>query len=104
MEKQIKLAWQQIPSATISELLCSAKTLDGIVLDAEHGVFSPESLFNCIQVAKLSKKLCLVRVPEFTKSIVRYSLDSGADGMIFSTVEDYGQAREIFEYREHGIY
>src|SRR3989338_3681430 len=95
--KKLKLMWQQIPSPLISELLCSSKNFDGVVLDLEHGVFSNESLFNCIQIIKLSGKLCLTRLADFDKTLLRYSLDSGADGIIFATVEDYNYAKKIFE-------
>ena len=52
----MKLAWQQIPSPTISELLC--KSLDGVVLDTEHGCFNNETLYNCIQVITANDKKC----------------------------------------------
>jgi 2-dehydro-3-deoxyglucarate aldolase len=49
----MKLAWQQIPSPVVSELLCNTG-LDGVVIDTEHGFFNNETLFSCIQVIKLS--------------------------------------------------
>ena len=40
------LSWQQIPSATISEIMC--KGFDGVVLDTEHGSFNPETINNTV--------------------------------------------------------
>ena len=56
----MKLAWQQIPSTVISDLLCQNK-LDGVVLDAEHGCFNNEMIYNCIQLITAYGKKCFVR-------------------------------------------
>jgi 2-keto-3-deoxy-L-rhamnonate aldolase RhmA len=89
------LSWQQIPSSIISEILC--KNLDGVVLDLEHGMFNLDELFSCIQVIKLSKRKCFVRLPDISKSNIKYCLDSGCDGIIFSTVENKKQCEEIIK-------
>jgi len=90
------LSWQQIPSTTITELLCHG--FDGVVLDTEHGVFNNETLFSCIQVAKSKNKTCLVRLTEVSKTLIRYCLDSGVDGLIFSTIETVEQCQDIIDY------
>jgi len=92
----IRLAWQQIPSTVISDILCQ-NTLDGIVLDTEHGCYSNESLYSCIQIITSSGKKCFVRLTEVSKTMIRFCLDAGANGLIFSTVEDKTQARNIHE-------
>ena len=99
----MKLAWQQIPSPTISELLC--KSLDGVVLDTEHGCFNNETLYNCIQVITANDKKCFVRLTEINKTLIRICLDAGVTGIIFSTVETTLQARKIHElckFPKHG--
>ena len=100
----MKLAWQQIPSPVISEILCNVG-LDGVVIDTEHGFFNNETLFACIQVINLSKKLCYVRITEPNKSLARACLDSGVDGLIFSTVNrpiDCDRIHEMCKYPRHG--
>ncbi len=92
----MKLCWQQIPSPIISEIL--SDQFDGVVLDTEHGVFNEETIFSCIQVIKLKQKTCLVRLTEVNKTKIRYVLDAGADGIIFSTIENEEQCRKIIEY------
>lgn len=94
--RKIKLCWQQIPSPLVSEIL--AGQFDGVVLDTEHGVFNEETIFTCIQVIKIQKKTCLVRLPSVDKTKIRYVLDAGADGIIFSTVETRDQCEKIIEY------
>lgn len=91
----MKLSWQQIPSTIISEMLC--KDFDGVVLDTEHGCFNNETLYNCIQIITAKQKICLVRLTEINKTLIRMCLDAGASGLIFSTVEDASQAAEIKE-------
>mgnify|MGYP003111956675 CR=1 FL=1 len=95
-DKKVKLCWQQIPSPLVSEIL--ADQFDGVVLDTEHGAFNEETIFTCIQVIKLKKKKCLVRITSIEKAKIRYILDAGADGIIFSTVEDKQQCEKIIEY------
>ena len=88
--------WQQIPSPIITEILCST-SCDGVVIDTEHGGFNDETAISCIQVATLIGKKCFVRLTEINKTKIRYYLDSGASGLIFSTVETTEDAEKIIE-------
>lgn len=90
------LSWQQIPSPLVSEIMCHG--YDGVVLDLEHGCYNMETLYSCIQVIKCSEKKCLVRLAEVSKTMIRYCLDAGADGLIFSTIESGDQCEKIIEY------
>ena len=87
------LSWQQIPSTTVSEIMC--KGFDGVVLDTEHGTFNPETINNCIQVIKLAGKKAFVRLTEVSPTDIRSCLDSGCDGIIFSTIETVEQCEAI---------
>ena len=89
------LTWQQIPSPLVSEIMCH--NFDGVVLDTEHGCFNNESLYSCIQVIKASKKRCFVRLTDINKTMIRYCLDAGVDGLIFSTVETKEQCEKIID-------
>ena len=93
----MQLGWQQIPSPIITEIMCSTD-FQGVVLDTEHGCFNDETVVSCIQIATLSKKKCFVRLTEINKTKIRYYLDSGASGLIFSTVETVEDAQKIIEY------
>ena len=92
----MKLSWQQIPSSLVSEILCINS--EGVVLDTEHGWYNSETLFSCIQVIKSKNKLCFVRLTDVDKKSIRYCLDSGVDGIIFSTIENLEQCQKIVEY------
>jgi len=90
------LSWQQIPSPVISEIMCH--NFDGVVLDLEHGCFNNESAFTCLQVIKASQKKCFIRLTEVDKTKIRYFLDAGVDGIIFSTVETEEDCNKIIDY------
>lgn len=89
----MKLSWQQIPSTTITEIMC--KGFDGVVLDTEHGCFSNENIVNSIQIIKLKGLMAFVRLTEISTTLIRYCLDAGCDGLIFSTVETEQQCQQI---------
>jgi 2-keto-3-deoxy-L-rhamnonate aldolase RhmA len=93
----MNLTLQTIPSPLISELL-TYSNLDGVVLDTEHGHFNNETLYSCIQVITLRGKKCFIRFTDLNKQLVRMCLDAGADGVIFSTIENHIEANEIINY------
>lgn len=93
----MNLTLQTISSPIISEIL-SNSTLDGVVLDKEHGVFGNLDLVYCIQVIKSNNKKCFVRVTNLDKHLVRMCLDNGVDGLIFSTVNTFDYGKEIIDF------
>jgi len=92
----MNLTWQQIPSPMVSEIMCYG--YDGVVLDTEHGCYNNETLFSCIQIIKSNGKKCFVRLTEISNTLIRYCLDAGVDGLIFSTVETEEQCLDIIKY------
>ena len=90
------LTWQQIPSPLVSEMMCYG--YDGVVLDTEHGCFNNETIYSCVQVIKSNNKKCFVRLTEVSNRIIRYCLDAGVDGLIFSTIETEDQCKKILKY------
>ena len=97
-----RLAWQQIPSTVVSDILCQNK-LDGVVIDTEHGCFNNETLYSCIQIVTANNKQCFVRLGNLDLHMVKYCLDAGATGLIFSTVETRKQAEQIHEYCKYPV-
>jgi len=100
----MKLCWQQIPSPVVSEILCHTG-VDGVVVDTEHASFNNETIHNCIQTITSLGKECFVRLMVPTKSSIRMCLDSGATGLIFSSVENIRQCNKIMnscKFPKHG--
>ena len=99
----MKLAWQQIPSPVVSDLLC-LNSMDGVVIDTEHAAYNNETLYTCIQVVTGQNKKCFVRLTEPNKTMVRMCLDAGATGIIFSTVETAKQCENIIKHCKFPFY
>ena len=94
----LRLLWQQIASATVTDILTESTKFNGVVLDIEHGVFNPETMCACLALGLSKGKEMFVRFPYLDKSMVRMALDTGATGVIFSTVETEQQAEDICNY------
>lgn len=91
----MRLAWQQIPSTVVSDILCQS-SLDGVVLDTEHACYNKEALYACIQIITANGKMCFVRLgKDDAVHMSKYCLDAGCTGIIFSTVETQEQAELI---------
>jgi 2-keto-3-deoxy-L-rhamnonate aldolase RhmA len=99
----MKLSWQQIPSTIISDILCQ-NSLDGVVIDLEHGSFNIETVYACIQVVTLNGKKCFVRLPSIDISMIRYCLDAGCTGLIFSTIESASDAKLVKKFSKYPKY
>jgi 2-keto-3-deoxy-L-rhamnonate aldolase RhmA len=99
----MNLTLQSIPSTIITEIFASSD-LDGIVLDTEHGYYNNETLVSCVQITTLLKKKCFVRFADLNKQLIRMCLDAGADGIIFSTIEDPIIAKDMIEYCKYPIH
>ena len=98
----MRLAWQQISSTVVSDILCT-NSLDGVVLDTEHGTFNPETLYACIQVITSNRKKAFVRLIDVDKMTVRACLDAGADGLIFSTIENLNQVNDVLRFSKYPV-
>ena len=93
-------SWQQIPSPIITEILCLSNC-EGIVLDLEHGAFSRESIFSCIQVATNMQKQCLARIANVDTELIRICLDAGVDGLIFANLKSAEESLRIHQLCRH---
>ena len=99
----MRLAWQQIPSTVISDILCQNE-LDGVVIDTEHACYNNETLYSCIQIITSNNKKCFVRLGKDDVYMAKYCLDAGASGLIFSTVEEKHQVKKINEICKYPDY
>ncbi|VCU71811.1 5-keto-4-deoxy-D-glucarate aldolase [Pigmentiphaga humi] len=69
--------------------------LDFVVLDAEHAVFDPAQLDQCVLAACAAGTAAVVRLPDPGASSVLRVLDMGAAGVLVPHVTDADCAREI---------
>ncbi len=87
------LTW---PTAGVAELLALAG-FDFLVLDAEHGFFSIESIEAMVIAADGAGIPAIVRVPSCTAAEVGRSLDAGAAGILFPRGDGCATVRGAIE-------
>ena len=72
--------------------------LDFIIIDMEHGPFSPESAQDYVRAALLHQLTPLARVSEISRPAVMRPLDVGVQGLIIPCVETVEQVKQIVNY------
>lgn len=87
------LTW---PPAGIAELL-GLSGFDFIVIDTEHGVFSPESVAAMIAAADGANLPAIVRVPSCPSVEASRCLDYGAKGILFPRASGVQSVRAAIE-------
>jgi len=69
---------------------------DFIVIDAEHGTYTIESVAALIASARASGIAPLVRVPEITRTNVLRALEAGAAGIVAPMIRDRSDVDELY--------
>lgn len=70
---------------------------DYVILDAEHGCFSYESMSNLVQTAENNTCTALVRIAEINRSTIQRTLDTGAKGLIVPFVDSLEQIQSLIK-------
>ena len=86
--------WQQIPHASISEILGHAG-YDWVAVDMEHGSISIDQLPNLFRALELADTLPLARIAESKSKDCKQALDAGAGGIIAPMIESASQLNRI---------
>ncbi len=79
-------SWLSLGSSAAAEIMAKAG-YDFLVVDLEHSPTSVESAADMIRVIDLAGCAPLVRLPEFSPSIIKQVLDAGAHGIIVPNVD-----------------
>ena len=77
----------------ITELLCGSG-YDFLILDAEHGSMTIESLQAGIMATKGTDVVPLIRVPDYNEAFIKQVLDAGAGGVVVPQVHSAEEARQ----------
>jgi 2-dehydro-3-deoxyglucarate aldolase len=86
--------WQQIPNASISEILGHAG-YDWVAVDIEHGSISTHQLPDLFRAIELSGTLPLARIAESKSKDCKQALDAGAGGIIAPMIENADQLKMV---------
>lgn len=86
--------WQQIPHASISEILGQAG-FDWVTVDLEHGSIGIEQLPDLFRAIELGGTLPLARIASSSIKDCKQALDAGAGGVIAPMIENAEQMEGI---------
>ena len=86
--------WQQIPNASISEILGQAG-YDWVAVDIEHGSVGVDQLPDLFRAIELGDTLPMVRIAESKTKDCKQALDAGAGGIIAPMVESAEQLKMV---------
>lgn len=82
--------WLQLPSPDVAELMAGAG-YDWVAADLEHGSFGPGDLPNIFRAMQCGGALPFARLPEASKTWIKFALEAGAEGLIFPMIESAAQ-------------
>ena len=82
--------WQQIPHASISEILGQAG-FDWVAVDMEHGSVSVDQLPDLFRALELGGTLPLARIAKSVPKECKQALDAGAGGIIAPMIKSGDQ-------------
>ena len=88
--------WQQIPNASISEILGLAG-YDWVAVDLEHGSISVNQLPSLFRSIELGGTLPLARISESKTKDCKQALDAGAGGVIAPMIKNAKQLKKVRE-------
>jgi 2-keto-3-deoxy-L-rhamnonate aldolase RhmA len=97
--------WSTFPSPSITEIAVEMG-LDWVALDAEHGSFDWSTIEKHVRATVRSNTVLIVRVSERNISLLKRSLDIGADGVsipFVNTAEDVRIATSFAFYPPSGV-
>ena len=86
--------WQQIPNASISEILGNAG-YDWVAVDLEHGSMNTFQLPDLFRAIDLGETLPLARIAESKPRDCKQALDAGAGGIIAPMIESAEQLKMV---------
>ena len=86
--------WQQIPNASISEILGDAG-YDWVAVDLEHGSMNTSQLPDLFRAIELGETLPLARIAESKPRDCKQALDAGAGGIIAPMIDNADQLKMV---------
>lgn len=98
-------SWLTFNDPCVAELMCQAG-FDFLIIDAEHGPVSIETIQNLMMVINSTEVIGLVRIPWNEPVIIKRVLDVGADGILVplvTTADDVRQAVSATRYPPEGV-
>jgi 4-hydroxy-2-oxoheptanedioate aldolase len=86
-------AWSSIGHPAVATILARSG-VDWLVLDAEHGMFTHETIAACLDATQSLGMPSMVRVPANDPTAIKLILDLGPDGVVIPMVNSGPEAAE----------
>ena len=90
----------EVRNPNIAHLLAQAG-FDYVIVDNEHGAYSPETVSDIIAGARGAGVAVIVRVPEIRRECILKPLDSGAAGLLVPQVNTVSEAEEVIRHAKY---
>lgn len=74
--------------------ICAGSGLDWLLIDAEHGVVSLETVQNLLQVTAAYPVQSMVRLPQLDVATIKQFLDAGTQNILIPMVDDARMAQD----------
>ncbi len=87
-------ALAMIPDPAVASALGSTG-LDCVMLDAEHGDFTPTSMQACVEALKSTSASTMVRTASAVRAEIQHLLDLGIDGVLVPHIESAVEAAAV---------
>lgn len=88
-----------LPGANLTRVLCrSAKNMDWLLVDMEHGNISDDSMHDIVAATAACGISPIVRVVEGQRWMIKRALDAGAHGILVPVLENVQDAKDIVRY------
>ncbi|MBI2202115.1 MAG: hypothetical protein HYU43_09290, partial [Armatimonadetes bacterium] len=97
--------WMNLGSPLLAEMAARWNAFDSILLDAQHGYWTEETLLTALQVIGPTETVPLVRVARNDPALIGRALDAGALGVmvpLVNSVEEAKQAVSAMRYPPAG--
>ena len=72
-----------------------------VIIDNEHGAYSPETVSDIIAAARGADIAVIVRIPEIRRETILKPLDSGAAGLLVPQVDTAEEAAEVIRHAKY---
>ena len=87
----------ELASAAVPRMLAQGG-MEFVIFDAEHGVFTTESIADLAAASRLCGITPIVRIPEIRRETVSRTLDLGAQGILVPQVRHEDEVSEVVRY------
>jgi 2-keto-3-deoxy-L-rhamnonate aldolase RhmA len=90
----------EVRNPNVAHLL-ALSGFDFVIIDNEHGAYSPETVSDFVAGARGADIAVIVRVPEIRRECILKPLDSGAAGLLAPQVNTVAEAEDVVQHAKY---